>query len=241
MYDTTLAKAEFAEWSRSYDRSILQLLLFGPSHRAIIRRLKDQFGDRPFRVLDVGCGTGVFAERMRAALPNAQIWGVDLVSAMLEKGKARYQAHSGHIVPIQGNSEQLPFANSSFDIVTCCNSFHHYPHQDKAVAEMRRVLVPGGKLMLIDGYRDMPWGWMIYDVCVAGVEGEVHHCSAKRFRELFKSAGLIETDQKVHRGFAPFILNQAVAPSVIPLPHIALGTEAGVRSKSEAAATPRPR
>jgi ubiquinone/menaquinone biosynthesis C-methylase UbiE len=230
MYDTNLAKDEFVKWSRSYDRSILQVLLFGPSHRAIIRRLKARFADRPFKVLDVGCGTGVFAERMQAAMPNAEVWGVDLVSAMLDKGRSRWKAHAGRIVPVQGDSERLPFPNASFDVVTCCNSFHHYPRQDRAVSEMGRVLVPGGKLMLIDGARDWPWGWFIYDVCVAGVEGEVLHCSARRFRDLFTAAGLVDMTQKKHWGFAPFVLNEATAPPTVPSPHI--GIEAAVRDRT---------
>jgi ubiquinone/menaquinone biosynthesis C-methylase UbiE len=235
MYDTSLAKDEFRKWSRSYDKSILQLLLFGPSHRAIIRRLQARFGDSPFNVLDIGCGTGVFAERIRARFPNAEVWGIDLVAAMLDKGRERFQAHDGRIIPIQGDSERLPFANAGFDVVTCCNSFHHYPDQGRAVDEMRRVLAPGGELMLIDGYRDGLWGRLIYDVCVAGVEGEVHHCSARRFRDLFHASGLIELSQKVHRGFAPFLLNRATAPAIIPMPHIAAGVESGhrVMAKSE--------
>ena len=237
MYDTTLAKDEFAKWSRSYDRSILQLLLFGPSHRAIIRRLQAQFGGRPIKVLDVGCGTGVFAEKMRQAMPNAEVWGVDLVSAMLVKGRDRWKAHAGQIVPIQGDSERLPFASGSFDAVTCANSFHHYPRQDRAVAEMARVLKPGGSLMLVDGHRDGPYGWLIYDVCVAGVEGEVLHCSARRFRELFAEGGLVDLEQKVHHGFAPFLLNQAKAPANVPAPHIEIETDLDPRVLARAKST----
>jgi len=235
MYNTALAKNEFAKWSGSYDKSILQFLLFGPSHRAILRRLKTQFGDRPFKVLDVGCGTGVLAERMRSALPNAAIWGVDLSSGMLDKGRGRFQAYSGRIQPIQGDSERLPFANGSFDIVTCCNSFHHYPRQDRAVAEMRRVLSPGGRLLLIDGYRDNPWGHLIYDVCVARVEGEVHHCSSRRFRDLCNASGLVDLTQKIFRGLAPFLLTEATAPATIPSPHINFASEAKSRLKGEVA------
>ena len=65
---------------------------------------------------------------------------------------------------------------------------------------MRRVLRPGGRLMIIDGYRDSLWGWFIYDVCVTGVEGDVHHASAKQFRELFAQAGLKAVAQRVYRG-----------------------------------------
>jgi SAM-dependent methyltransferase len=221
-YDKTQATHEFTRWSESYDRSILQLLLFGPAHRAIIKRIKAEYGDQPIRVLDVGCGTGVFASRIREALPNAQVWGIDLVLGMLTKGAERWKRHADGICAIQADSERLPFDWGAFDVVTCANSFHHYPHQNRAVEEMRRVLKPGGRLMLVDGYRDRPWGWLIYDVCVAGVEGAVHHASASRFRELFDKAGFEKITQKVHRGFAPFLLNEAVAPTLarsIPAPH----------------------
>jgi ubiquinone/menaquinone biosynthesis C-methylase UbiE len=219
-YDKRQATHEFERWSESYDRSILQILLFGPSHRALLRRAGLAFGGRPLRVLDVGCGTGVFAGRVRQALPLARVWGIDLVSGMLTKGAARWAHHRPHVQPVQGDSERLPFPTGAFDLVTCANSFHHYPHQDRAVREMHRVLAPGGRLLLIDGYRDAPWGWFIYDVCVASVEGAVHHCSRQRVRELFAAAGFAETHQSVHRGPAPFLMTEGVkAVPSIPAPH----------------------
>jgi ubiquinone/menaquinone biosynthesis C-methylase UbiE len=236
-YDKHQATAEFNRWSESYDRSILQWLLFGPSHRALLRRIRTVFGERPVRILDVGCGTGVFAGRLRAAFPNARVWGVDLVAGMLNKGSERWRLHSGHVQPVQADSERLPFAASTFDVVTCANSFHHYPHQDRAVAEMGRVLRPGGRLLLIDGYRDAPWGWFIYDVCVAGVEGDVHHASAGRLRALFAQAGLLAIAQRVFRGPAPFLLTEAVAAepvSVLPAPHFRI---AASRQGQESGAT----
>jgi ubiquinone/menaquinone biosynthesis C-methylase UbiE len=229
-YDKDQATEEFTRWSESYDRCILQWLLFGPSHRAIIRKIRDRFGDRPLKVLDVGCGTGVFGSRIRAALPKATVWGVDLVSGMLAGGAERWKAHAGRLLPVQGDSERLPFADGSFDVVTCANSFHHYPHQDRAVGEMHRVLRPGGRLILVDGYRDAPWGWFIYDVCVATVEGAVHHASAFRFRDLLANAGFRETSQKVHRGPAPFLLTEGVArPKGHATPHLAPDTMAAHR------------
>src|SRR4029077_11954364 len=133
-----------------------------------------------------------------AALPGATIWGIDLVNSMLAGGSERWQALKDQAAAVQGDSERLPFPDGAFDFVTCANSFHHYPHQDRAVAEMHRVLRPGGRLLLIDGYRDAPWGWFIYDVCVAGVEGDVHHASSYRLRTLFAQAGLLAVAQRVH-------------------------------------------
>ena len=221
-YDKLQATHEFNRWSESYDRCILQWLLFGPSHRALIGRIKMVAGDRPIKVLDVGCGTGVFAERIRRAIPSARVWGVDLVSDMLIQGAERWQRHEADVQPVQGDSERLPFAEGAFDFVTCANSFHHYPHQDRAVAEMHRVLKPGGRLMIVDGYRDAPWGWFIYDVCVANVEGAVHHASSRTMRALFDQAGLRAVAQRVYRGFAPFLLTEALGAdpvSAIPSPH----------------------
>jgi ubiquinone/menaquinone biosynthesis C-methylase UbiE len=212
-YDKVQAIHEFRRWSQGYDRCILQRLLFEPSHRAIIAGIRARSGGRPLAVLDVGCGTGVFASRIRAAVPQSRVWGVDLVSAMLVQGQARWRADSEHVAAVQGDSERLPFPSGAFDVVTCANSFHHYPHQDRAVAEMHRVLKPGGWLFLVDGSRDGLWGWFIYDVCVAGVEGDVLHASARRVRDLCRRAGFVETNQKVYHRLAPFLLTEGVTRS----------------------------
>jgi ubiquinone/menaquinone biosynthesis C-methylase UbiE len=228
-YDKHQVAEEFSRWSRTYDRSILQWLLFAPSHRVLINRIRDSASNRPIKVLDVGCGTGVLASKIRANLARAEVYGVDLVSDMLAKGAARWRLHEAHVLPVQGDSERLPFASESFDVVTCANSFHHYPRQDRAVAEMKRVLKPGGRLMIIDGYRDGPWGWFIYDVCVATVEGEVHHASARRFRDLMTQAGLNAIAQRVFHGPAPFLITEGVAAEpvpVVPAPHFRMRSSA---------------
>ena len=228
-YDKNQATQEFRRWSESYDRSILQWLLFGPSHRALIRRIREAVGDRPARILDVGCGTGKFVSRIRSALPQVEVFGVDLVSDMLTKGQTRWRLDRGHVLPVQGDSERLPFASGTFDIVTCANSFHHYPRQGRAIAEMARVLRDGGRLMVIDGYRDRLWGWFIFDVCVATVEGDVHHASAERFREMMSEAGLQAIAQHRFPGLAPFLMSEGVAAEPVPFvptPHFRMSSVA---------------
>jgi len=73
------------------------------------------------------------------------------------------------------------------------------------------VLKPGGKLLLVDGYRDSLWGWLIYDVCVAAVEGDVHHVSARGVGDLFDAAGFRAWTQTIHHRPAPFLLTEGVA------------------------------
>jgi ubiquinone/menaquinone biosynthesis C-methylase UbiE len=229
-YDKAQATREFSRWSVGYDRSILQWLLFGPAHRAIITRLRARCEDRPTAILDVGCGTGVFAAGIAAALPRATIWGVDLVEGMLTGGRERWQALRDQAVPVQGDSERLPFPDGAFDAVTCANSFHHYPHQNRAVAEMYRVLKPGGRLLLLDGCRDSLWGWFIYDVCVTAVEGEVRHASGGDVRQMLHGAGFGQMTQKVYHGPAPFLLTEG---------RVRLGTPAGVGRWADVTATSR--
>lgn len=216
-YDKEQATVEFQHWSASYDRCVLQRLLFQPTHRAVLRCLEARFGDRPFRALDVGCGTGQLMEQVRERFPRSQVCGVDLVAPMLRQGAERWRRHQGQAAPVQGDSERLPFADDSFDAITCAHSFHHYPHQERAVAEMFRVLRPGGRLLLIDGHRDWVWGWVIYDVCVASVEGAVHHCSRRRFRELTTGAGFELEQQRAHWGLAPFVVTEAIKPLERPI------------------------
>jgi ubiquinone/menaquinone biosynthesis C-methylase UbiE len=229
-YEKAQATREFSRWSAGYDRSILQWLLFGPAHRAIITKLRARFGDRPTAILDVGCGTGVFAARIAAALPGATICGVDLVSSMLTGGRERWRALRHQAAAVQGDSERLPFLDGAFDAVTCANSFHHYPHQDRAVAEMYRVLKPGGRLLLLDGCRDSLWGWLIYDVCVAAVEGEIRHASGEDVRRLLHGVGFVQMTQKVYHGPAPFLLTEGL---------VRQGTPAGVGRWADATATSR--
>jgi hypothetical protein len=71
--------------------------------------------------------------------------------------------------------------------------------------------------MIIDGYRDGPWGWFIYDICVATIEGNVHHASARSFRELMAQNGLRAVAQRVYHGLAPFLITEAIAADPIPL------------------------
>src|SRR5262245_45255619 len=120
----TNAKSQFDSWSRWYDRSILQTVFFGPTHHAIV----DALGPLPdgAAILDVGCGTGILAEKLLATT-NAVVRGVDLSPGMVQHAEERCRRYGDRARFVIGDSEHLPFPDSSFDVVTCCHSFHHYP------------------------------------------------------------------------------------------------------------------
>jgi ubiquinone/menaquinone biosynthesis C-methylase UbiE len=99
-------------------------------------------------VLDVACGTGELERLLLARHPNLYILGTDISAGMLT------QAVHKDIGPrarwVQGDARRLPLPDRSFDSVLCANSFHYFREPQAALSEMRRVLRPGGFLVLVD-------------------------------------------------------------------------------------------
>lgn len=101
------------------------------------------------RVLDAGCGAGHAAAHV--ASHAAEVTALDFTPSMLAQVDLLAQERGlTNIVTRQGDVERLPFEEASFDRVISRYSGHHWPHPARAVAEFRRVLRPGGRLVLAD-------------------------------------------------------------------------------------------
>jgi ubiquinone/menaquinone biosynthesis C-methylase UbiE len=98
------------------------------------------------RLLDVGCGTGALLERLSRS-PGIQLTGVDPVPEMLAIARRRLPSE---VELCAGWAEQLPFDRERFDVVVSCNAFHYFREPLAALSEIRRVLAPGGRLVLTD-------------------------------------------------------------------------------------------
>lgn len=187
------AKRQFERWANSYDRSLLHHFLFRPSYVALMEEIARWHAarGRPFRVLDIGCGTGELAAMLARSDWPVQVVGLDYSPAMCQAaGEKIEQAGLGARASfVAADSEFLPFSDASFDFVTCSNSFHHYPHQQNVVYGIRRVLRPGGCFVLIDGFRDNVIGWVTFDVIISRIEKGVFHAPWSRIDGYFRSAG----------------------------------------------------
>ncbi|MBW4626199.1 MAG: class I SAM-dependent methyltransferase [Brasilonema octagenarum HA4186-MV1] len=113
-------------------------------------------------VLDVACGTGEFERLLLSEYPTQHIVGVDISKKMLEIAK-----HKCSIYPqvwFQTASVlALPFASNTFDVVISASSFHYFDDPLAALREMKRVLKPEGKVVILDWCKDY-FFWKISDI-----------------------------------------------------------------------------
>jgi ubiquinone/menaquinone biosynthesis C-methylase UbiE len=138
----------FDRWSRTYDRPGLQRATYRPLHDAVLARLA---GEHPGAVLDLGCGTGRLTRRLADHFPDAQLVGLDTSAGMLAEAatSGAVEGTMGGPALVRGDALRLPFAAGSFDVVTCTESFHWYPDQAHALAEIRRVLTLDGRFLVV--------------------------------------------------------------------------------------------
>jgi demethylmenaquinone methyltransferase/2-methoxy-6-polyprenyl-1,4-benzoquinol methylase len=121
-------------------------------HRLWKRFLSLHAAVRPgARVLDIAGGTGDVARLLaQEAGPGGEVWLTDINGSMLGVGRDRMLDH-GLLLPVaQCDAEKLPFPTGYFDLVTVAFGLRNMTHKEDALAEMRRVLKPGGKLMVLE-------------------------------------------------------------------------------------------
>lgn len=145
-----VSEAAWAEWVRDYYRNIetydwvdvadnLRGLesFFHRNRRRVVRSIINRY-HAAAPMLDAGCGTGLNL----ASLPAGSV-GIDLNPRNLAVVRQRLPAH----VAVQGDIENMPFAASTFSTVVCTEVLEHVPYPERALAEIHRVLRPGGLLI----------------------------------------------------------------------------------------------
>jgi len=104
------------------------------------------------RVLDLGSGAG--SDSLVAALmvgPHGSVTGIDMTPEMLDKARAgAIESRLENVTFVEGDAENLPFADETFDVVISNGVIDLVPDKDAVFSELRRVLVPGGRIQIAD-------------------------------------------------------------------------------------------
>lgn len=143
------------------------------------------------RVLDVAGGTAdlslAFAKKVG---PTGQVWLTDINHAMLSVGRDRV-VDKGFLLPVaQCDAEKLPFPDNHFDVVTVAFGLRNMTHKDQAIAEMRRVLKPGGRLLVLEFskvWKPLAPAYDFYSFKLLPIMGEKVAKDAESYRYLAES------------------------------------------------------
>jgi demethylmenaquinone methyltransferase/2-methoxy-6-polyprenyl-1,4-benzoquinol methylase len=164
-----LVNEVFATVAERYD--LMNDLMSGGLHRLwkddLVVALNPPRSAEPFRVLDLAGGTGDVAMRIvRAGGDGTSAVICDISPEMLDVGRRKVEEAglSDRISLVEGNAEALPFPDRSFDAVTIAFGIRNVTHIDRALAEMFRVLQPGGRLLVLEfSHVDVPMLDRLYD------------------------------------------------------------------------------
>lgn len=194
----------FDAWSTFYDLPPVQRAVYRPVHEAVLKVLVRR---SPSSVLDIGCGTGILTARIRDGLPSAAVWGCDFSLGML------HQATSQRAAPgqwVQGDATRLPLRDAAVEAVVSTEAFHWFPDADAALSEFRRILVPGGTLLLGLVNVRTTAGSRAFDAGFRAVGQPAHWPTRQELANRLSSAGFAVEEQR--RVVRPFGL---VLPTVV--------------------------
>jgi ubiquinone/menaquinone biosynthesis C-methylase UbiE len=147
---TTAARTHFDRWSETYERGRGARRLQGVQTAALAALALNPDDV----VLDVGCGTGA-AVRQAAAMVRRAV-GFDLSTGMIEQARSLAAGLDNVEFRLGDVSQPLPFADGEFTAIVCSSAFHHFAKPLDTIAEMFRVLAPGGRLVIADANRRFP-------------------------------------------------------------------------------------
>ena len=152
--DPDLVRREYADESRFAARAAAWASASGPDPRELAFAAVAEV--EPRRVLEVGCGRGELAERIAREL-DAEIVAVDQSERMVELTRER------GVDARLGDVQELPFEAESFDCVVAAWMLYHVPDLDRGLAEVARVLRPGGRLVAVTntGF-NLPELWSLF-------------------------------------------------------------------------------
>lgn len=144
-------KKLFDNIAPAYDKlnHILSLNIDKGWRKKAVRNLVDT--QEPLKVLDVACGTGDFTiEIAKKVADGSQVIGVDISEGMMAVGREKIQKAGVCAELSVADCEDLPYADNTFDRISVGFGVRNFEHLELGLSQMYRVLVPGGKLVILE-------------------------------------------------------------------------------------------
>lgn len=145
-----------------------------------------------FTMLDVGCGGGRTIQKLAALAAGGKVCGADYATGSVFAARAKNASliEAGRTAIVQASVSSLPFAHGAFDMVTAIETQYYWPNMLEDMNEVRRVLRPGGKLIVIaEAYKSAndfpPERWLMQSLGTG-------YLSVAEQKELFSKAGYID-------------------------------------------------
>lgn len=144
---------------------------------------------RDASILDIGCGGGKSLQVLAQLAPQGKVTGIDYSADMVEMSADlnRDLIEAGRVCVSRGNVEKLDFADETFDQAVAFETYYFWPDQQANLAEICRVLKPGGKILLVNEVFDHPDFAERNRYYVETAKMSIH--TEAGFRELLESAG----------------------------------------------------
>jgi ubiquinone/menaquinone biosynthesis C-methylase UbiE len=138
------------------------------------------------RVLDIACGTGLLLKSLADRADHPELIGIDRVPAMLDAAKTNIGKQAALL---EGEAENLPFDDAGFDLIASTNALHYFPDAIAALQEMRRVISPGGNLVITDWCRDYFWMRLLNRILPWTKHAHVHTYNTTELEEKLSESG----------------------------------------------------
>lgn len=137
-------------------------------------------------VLDLACGTGEFERLLLQDHPQQQMIGIDISTEMLAIAQCKLQGYQSVLFQ-QGSATAIPSKDECFDVVVCASAFHYFEYPLEALLEIKRVLKPNGKVVILDWCKDF-FVCRVCDWVLKRIDPAHQQCYTQRELHQFLSA-----------------------------------------------------
>jgi ubiquinone/menaquinone biosynthesis C-methylase UbiE len=212
-------RAFFDEWTESKEYDVLTQ----NGYDTIIRDFRRLIGNRLLkgrRAIDLGCGTGAFTRKLFQD-SDAELFGLDISENAINLAKKNEKK----IKFIVGDTENLQFEESYFDLVVFSGILHHFPDEKKCLAEGYRVLKKGGCMISYDPNKINPFMWLYRDpsspfFSTVGKTENEKLLYAQDLNKLMKTTGFINVDTHCIGGVTFKTVESRVGRLLLPIYNI---------------------